>query len=92
MRFLKNDVGALFKQLVNHPRDCFLISRYRAGRKDYRVALSDRNPLVHPVCHTAQCRHTFALTSRRNNNGLVARIIFQPFNINQRVVGNADTV
>ena len=92
MRILKNHIGAFLEQLINNLCDRLLIARNRIGRKDHGVALSNRNLLVHPARHPAECRHALPLTSRRDNDGLVLWIIFEPLNIYHSVLGNADTV
>lgn len=43
---------------------------------------------MHATCHTGQCRHGLSLASGRDHNRFLIRIIFQFFNIDQRIVRN----
>ena len=45
---------------------------------------------MHSGCHTGKSSHTFALTSRCDNDCFFIRVIFELFDIDQRIIRNID--
>ena len=88
MYVLENNVCTLHGKLIDNTGNCLFISRDRVGTEHDRIVRFDRNFFMHATCHTGQCRHGLSLASGRDHNRFLIRIIFQFFNIDQRIVRN----
>ena len=77
MNVLEYDVRPLQKELIDHVGDRFLIARDGAGGEDNGISLSDRYLPVNALRHAAEGRHALALTSRRDNDGLLSGVVLE---------------
>ena len=88
MGIVENNLCALNIQVIDNSGNSFFISRNRIGTEYDQVIWHDLNLTVHAACHTGQCCQRLSLASCCNQNRFLRRIIFQLFNLNQRIIRN----
>ena len=88
MRVLENDIRALDGELVDDLVDRLLVARNRVRTHDDHIVRADCDFAVHAARHAGERCHALALRTRRDEDGLLRRVILQLIDFNQRALRN----